>query len=115
MSSHVRLGAIRRACVARNCVDRDGRRTFPDDRSPVALARGQVSGAPPEACGDDDVEADEDRAFFPGALAVVDDERADPGGEQEGDREQGGEDEGERGREGEAYEDEERGQQERDL
>ena len=32
-------------------------------------------GAPPEAGGDDDVEADENRALFPCALAVVDDER----------------------------------------
>jgi len=36
-------------------------------------------GAPPEARGDHHIEADQDRTFLPGALAVVDDQRTDAG------------------------------------
>src|SRR3984893_18865597 len=49
-------------------------------------------GAPPEARGDDNVKADEDRPFLPGALSVVDHDRQDPRRQEQADGEQSRED-----------------------
>ena len=54
---------------------------------------GRALGAPPEATRRSRRRADQHDALLPGALAVVDDERPDDGGDQQRDREQRREDE----------------------